>query len=98
MIRQLILSSVEALKINDQLPWVSLPGKLYKNAYYITGLPRVCAPRAVNNVFPDNVGSPSSRFRRDQRVALQRALDSGLLMVLERRVGQPTRAASCFHS
>ncbi|CCA70708.1 hypothetical protein PIIN_04642 [Serendipita indica DSM 11827] len=79
-----VLSAVEVLKIHEQLPWVSLPAKLYKNAYYLTGLPRVCTPRAVNDVFPDNVGSPSFRFRRDQRVALQRALDSGLLRLLER--------------
>ncbi|KAG8799540.1 hypothetical protein FRC16_004867 [Serendipita sp. 398] len=85
-----ILSSVKGLKIpQGHLPWISLPPKLWQAGYYITGVPRTCVPVAVDDKIPSSAPSLGAKFRKDQRLLLQRAIDSGLVAVLERPPAYP---------
>ncbi|KAG8808879.1 hypothetical protein FRC17_003728, partial [Serendipita sp. 399] len=79
------LNEADGLKIpSGQLPWISLPPKLWQAGYYITGIPRACVPVAVDDKIPSSAPSLGAKFRKDQRLLLQRAIDAGLVAILER--------------
>ncbi|PVF97943.1 hypothetical protein CPB86DRAFT_807023 [Serendipita vermifera] len=67
-----------------QIPWISLPAKLWSSRCYLSGMPRICMPAAVGDKIPKDSPTPSARWRKDQRIALQRVLDTGILKLRER--------------
>lgn len=73
--------------MTTQIPWASLPAILWSTGQYISGIPRVCLPTAVGDKFSSDAPAPSTNWRKELRVALQRSLDAGLFKVLPRPFG-----------
>jgi hypothetical protein len=69
------------------IPWASLPPKLWSSGQYMSGLPRICLPNVVNDKISADDPSPTTNWKKDQRAALQRSLDSGQLKILPRPFG-----------
>jgi len=69
------------------IPWASLPPKLWSSGQYMSGLPRICLPNVFNDKVSADDPSPTTNWKKDQRAALQRSLDSGQLKILPRPLG-----------
>jgi hypothetical protein len=69
------------------VPWIVLPGKLWASSQYISGMPRNCLPKVVDDKVEADDPSPATKWRKDQRISFQRSADSGLLKILPRPPG-----------
>lgn len=84
------------------LRWNTLPGKLWETNQYITGIPRrygslvsvkyglsyfSCVPKVVDDKMAGDEASLMMKWKKSQRIDLQRAIDSGLLKIIPRDPG-----------